>query len=384
MKMKIRMTGMISSTLRESHENILRSDSDMTDMEEELNAMPLETLLHRTSSSSTTATAPVGSPAPPRDGSSPGGRALVRKTIVRVMSGSLPSVDESSSMNPPRKNLFAQIAAGATKLRKIDLQMSAASEAVAEANRRHERSEQLRLWPELRKVVTKARLEIAFDDVTVLSELGRGKYASVHAAELMVKLHNKVFTSREGVKRTLERLGSNLSQIQGRVQDLSLHCALKVLEYAEAYPLTGGDWEHDRPPERDYKDDSVYTDEFEVTAFEREELEGKRERTDSMADHDHSDPNHPHSQTQPSPMPYTEKYKTMPPSKSILESLREVKALSYLQHKNIVMLHGVILVPRLILVMERMQHNLGELLTTPLDQLQVTSPPPPPSLTSPP
>jgi hypothetical protein len=199
----------------------------------------------------------------------------------------------------------------------------------------------------------------------VLSELGRGKYASVHAAELTVKLHTKVFTSREGVKRTLERLGNNLNKIQYGVQDLSLACALKVLEYTDAYPLTGGDWEHDRPPERDYGDNSVYTDEFEVTDFEKEESEGKRERADSMADHS-DNPNHQER------LPYTEKYKTMPPSKSILESLREIKALSYLQHKNIVMLHGVILVPRLILVMERLQYNLGDLLSSPPDQLPVS------------
>lgn len=357
MKKKIRLTGMLASTLRESFESIQRCDSDATDMDDEPNAMPVDALLHRASSSSS-------SPAPPRNGSSPGGRALVRKTIVRVLSiGALSPVEESPA---PKKSLLAQIAAGAHKLRKVDLHMESAAEAVAEANRRHEISEQLRLWPEIKKVVSKARCEIPFDDIKVVSKLGEGKFASVHAAELTVKLHNKVFTNRDGVKRTLERLGNNLNKIQYGAKDLTLPCALKVLEYIDAYPLVGGDWEHDKPPEKDYNDREVYTDEFEVTAMEKEEIEGQRERANSMADH--SDPNQQHlEQTQS----FKEKYKTMPPSKSILETLREIKALTYLQHKNIVMLHGVILVPRLILVMERLQYNLAELLTTKANSIQV-------------
>jgi hypothetical protein len=373
MKRKIRMTGMLASTLRESFESIQRSDSETDTMDDEPNAMPVDALLHRTSSSSSTG------PGTGAGASSPSGRALVRKTIVRVLSigGSLPPVEEDPSAT--RKKLFSQIATNAHKLKKVDYQMEAAAEAVAEANRRHEKSEQLRLWPEIKSVVTKSRLEVAFDDIKVLSKIGEGKFASVHSAELTVKLHNKVFAGREGVKRTLERLGNNLNQIQFGMKNLSLPCALKVLEYLDAYPLVGGDWEHDRPPEKDYcTDQEVYTDEFEVTAMEREEMEGKRERADSMADDPHGDPNRQHLQQTQS---FQERYRTMPPSKSILESLREIRALSFLQHQNIVMLHGVVLVPRLILVMERMQFNLGDLLSAPADQLQVPAlPPPPPSL----
>lgn len=360
MKRKIRMTGMLASTLRESFESIQRSDSETEAMDDEPNAMPVDALLHRTSSSSSTGTS----------ASSPNGRALVRKTIVRVLSigGSLPPVEEDPSAT--RKKLFSQIASNAHKLKKVDYQMEAAAEAVAEANRRHEKSEQLRLWPEIKSVVTKSHLEIAFDDIKVLSKIGEGKFASVHSAELSVKLHNKVFAGREGVKRTLERLGNNLNQIHFGMKNLSLPCALKVLEYMDAYPLVGGDWENDRPPEKDYcNDQKLYTDEFEVTEMEREELEGKRQRADSLADDPHGDPNRQHLQLTQS---FQDRYRTMPPSKSILESLREIRALSLLQHQNIVMLHGVVLVPRLILVMERMQYNLGDLLSTPSDRLQVT------------
>jgi hypothetical protein len=447
MKRKIRMTGMLATTLRESFESIQRTDSEteteIETMDDELNAMPIDALLHRTSSSSSLSAGAgggAGSPIRSSSASSPSGRAMIRKTIVRVLSigGALAPVEEVPSaaagggaaaggeaaagtgggaaagggagtgagwggIAAARKNLFSQITSGnGHKLKKVDYQMEAAAEAVAEANRRHEKSEQLRLWPEIKSLVAKAHLEISFDDLTVLSKIGEGKFASVHCAELSMKLHSKVFVSssqgHEGVRRTLERVGNNLNQLEFGLKDLRLPCALKVLEYLEAYPLVGGDWEHDRPVEKDDRccdDEEVYTrhDECEVTTtMEREELEGKREGGRGaegggagrgamgaagggggagMADGHHEDPNCLQSQET---QPFHERYRTMPPSKSILESLREIRALSILQHQNIVMLHGVVLVPRLILVMERMQHNLGDLLTMPSDQLQVFPP----------
>lgn len=363
---------MLATTLRDTYENIQKDETEVVTMEDEYNPVPLENIVRDTASFS------------------PGPRSLVRKTIVRVLSGSLasggdgtkpispsssqPQIQSSHSQTlppsnshtlPSRMTLFSQIAAGATKLRKVENQMEAAAEAVAEAKRRFEIKEQQRLWPELKKTVTKFRNEIAFEDIKVLRELGRGKFASVHIAELNVRLHTKVFSSREGVKRTLERLGNNLNKIQYGVKHLTLPCALKVLEYSDAYPLVGGDWENDKPPEKNYNDNQVYTDESEITGDNGgdDNNDEKRERSNSMADTSVEGNNEYRS--------YQERYKIMPPSKSILESLREIKALTFLQHKNIIMLHGVILAPRLILVLEKMQYNLADLITTSPDKLQV-------------
>lgn len=116
--------------------------------------------------------------------------------------------------------------------------------------------------------------------------------------------------------------------------------ALKVFEYKRAYPLTSGDWKNDKPNELDYADPSLYTDGVS-------------------------------SNSNQNSVPYTERYDVMPPSKSILEALREIRALHQLQHPNIVMLHGVVMKPRLILIIEKMQTNLADILATPPDNQQI-------------
>lgn len=368
-KMKIRLTGMIASTLRDKHEEVQREDDEeVVAMEDEFRPIPVESLLQ------------LRSPPPPNgesNSTSSNIRGLIRKTIVRVLSGSLPAPSSDNSPPkdpPPRQSLFAQISAGASKLRKVEKQMEAAAEAVAEAKRRHEIKEQQRLWPELLRVVNKARNEIAFEDVKVVSELGRGKFASVHIAELIVKLHTKVFTKSEGIKRTLERLGNNLNKIKCGVKSLAIDAALKVMEYSNAYPLIGGDWENDKPQEKDFiQDNLVYTDPGELLENgEVDEIDMQPQNQTDLAPQNNLSVTDNAKSGEGKMGSYKSRYQVMPPSKSILESLREIKALTFLQHKNIIMLHGVIVAPRLILVLERMQNNLYELLNTTELQIPLT------------
>lgn len=275
-----------------------------------------------------------------------------------IGSGSLPS---AVPVRPPggpfggggggRPNFLGGLMGGMASLKKVSNpdDAKAAQKAKDEKERQEaEKIEQKRLWPEIQKIVVKERNEIAFEDLDIVSELGRGKFASVHKADLNVKVHSKVFNIKESAKRTFERLGSNLNKRTG--ENMVISTAIKVMEYKDAYPLVGGDWENDRPQEASYLDDTIYTDGENGDKYQ----ESSRSRAATM-----------------NGSSYMDTYEIYPPSKCILEALREVRALVQLQHTNIVLLHGVVMKPRLILVMERMQFSLADALSTRPEDLQI-------------
>jgi hypothetical protein len=53
----------------------------------------------------------------------------------------------------------------------------------------------------------------------------------------------------------------------------------------------------------------------------------------------------------------SESIENLPPPKVILEYMREIRALGVLQHENIVIMHGVLLKPRLCVVLEHMDNK---------------------------
>ncbi len=53
-------------------------------------------------------------------------------------------------------------------------------------------------------------------------------------------------------------------------------------------------------------------------------------------------------------MPAADQAEHLPPSKVILEYMREVRALGALKHENIVLMHGVLMRPRLCVALEAM------------------------------
>jgi hypothetical protein len=266
-----------------------------------------------------------------------------------------PSVE---SRPPPfRPNFLGGLLGGAGGLRKVqrpEEKDEATKEAEAAARKAKEKSEQLRLWPELQKIAVKEKNEIAFEDVQILQEIGRGKFASVHTADMKMQLHQKVFGTKEAAKRTFERLGNNLNKRAGDSSQMVLAAAVKVLEYSNAYPLVGGDWERDKPAEPEYMDDTTYTDGENGDRYQETRSRSNTSDADSLRG-----------------CSYADRYEIYPPSKCLLEALREVRALVHLHHSNIVILHGLVMKPRLMLVMERMQCSLHDALSTPPEQLQV-------------
>ena len=151
-------------------------------------------------------------------------------------------VDRSSG--PPS---LAGLMSGRAGLKKVQLQQEEEEDAKAKretaevARREQEKSEQRRLWLELQMIVAKEKRELAFEVINVQGEIGRGKFASVYAAEMQTQLHTKVFSARESAKRTFERLGNNLNK-SASASSIVLTTALKVFEYKNAYPIVGGDW----------------------------------------------------------------------------------------------------------------------------------------------
>jgi hypothetical protein len=88
-----------------------------------------------------------------------------------------PAEDPVSRPPPFRPNFLGGLLGGAAGLRKVqrpEEKDEAIKEAEAAARKAKEKSEQLRLWPELQKIAVKEKNEIAFEDVQILQEIGRG------------------------------------------------------------------------------------------------------------------------------------------------------------------------------------------------------------------
>ena len=264
-------------------------------------------------------------------------------------------VNEANATGGGRLSFLAGIANGMTLLRKVEEEGKDPGkqerQAEEEAERlQQERAEQLRLWQELRRIVAKEKIELAFEDLQVVGAIARGKFASVYKADLNVQLHSKVFGARESAKRTFERLGNNLNK-SGSATSLVLSSAVKVLEYKNAYPVVGGDWGNDKPTEVEYLDDTVYTDGQNGDKHQPTITSGNGSEDGKGK--------------------YQDKYEIYPPSKCLLEALREVRSLLQLRHPHIVLMQGVVMKPRLMIVMEKMQCSLADALATPPEELQV-------------
>ena len=111
--------------------------------------------------------------------------------------------------------------------------------------------------------------------------------------------------------------------------------------------------QNDKGPEEDYLDDTIYTDGENGDRNQPSVRCGTKGGGGAVEQH------------------YQDRYAPQPPSACLLEALREVRALAMLQHPNLVQLHGVVMKPRLIIVMEKMQCSLADALATPPEQLQV-------------
>jgi hypothetical protein len=162
-------------------------------------------------------------------------------------------------------------------------------------------SAQQKAWEETCKLVNNFDLKLQNSSIVFLKEVGRGKYASVHAGRFDCKPHD-LDPSFTRTNKFDDKKDSNIINYFGSFGQLStvrmsIPIAIKVSEYMNAPPIVYGE---------SLSDGSILS----VPAS------------------------------------------AMPGARSIQEFNREVEALKALRHKNIVILLGVITSPRLGLVLE--------------------------------
>lgn len=186
-------------------------------------------------------------------------------------------------------------------------------EALAEEEKRKdeekENNEKSRLWTEMRRLVTKYQCEIKAKDIAVTKLLGRGKFAAVHVGKLRV--HDVPHPSVTDVTEV------NHETTADDPWTLELDVGIKATQFKNALPLPA-EFSHQVVTRRkrtwteeDYSDDDFEEDDLDI--------------------------------------------EHLPSSRIILEYMREVRTLSILKHENIVGIHGVLLRPRLSVVLQLME-----------------------------
>jgi len=184
-----------------------------------------------------------------------------------------------------------------------------------EEKREKEREEQARLFRELSIVVSDGKKKIAYSDLKFERTIGRGKFASVHQVLYSCKVHCQLSRADR-----LDRLADSLHILDENsgAQRMDMTLAVKTPEYRDAPAL--------------------YAD-----------------PTASAPGSDSDDP----------------PVHALPPSVQLLETIREVRALSELNHPNIINYYGVTLEPRVCVVLELLHCSLADVLSTPAAEAKV-------------
>ena len=179
-----------------------------------------------------------------------------------------------------------------------DLDISAA-EALAQV----ETAGKIRLWTELRRLVYKLNNEINEKDISVKALLGRGKFSAVYTGTMFIQDE-----AEDGYQLT-------------SIERIELNVAIKATQFKGALQL----------PEENLIPKSRQMIQRHVSIIEKQP---------DIVENDGS-----------------ESIENLPPPKIILEYMREIRALGVLQHENIVIMHGVLLKPRLCIVIEHMDNK---------------------------
>lgn len=182
------------------------------------------------------------------------------------------------------------------------------------------------IWKELNEYVRQSDLAIPINNITITKVFGRGKFASVHQGRFDFKPRDLSVINTPNTNSPTSRkefpFEIRLSEsIQSpSLNRLSIPIALKVSEYANTAPLQ----------------------------------ECLRCTCDCQADFTSTS-------TSPTKCAVCQnelaKYSEVPPFKGLQEVYREIVALKALKHQNIVMMHGVILRPRLCIALEYMDRG---------------------------
>lgn len=191
-------------------------------------------------------------------------------------------------------------------------------EALAEQERKKkeeaENKEKLRLWAEMKRLVIKYQCEINKKHIAIQDVIGRGKFAAVHKGKLLI---NDKPGHKRGAPQGMDELVGMSS-----VWSVELNVAFKVTQFQNALPL---------PKE--------FSDPLDESVAKKLEL-------DNNVDGEYSDDGD--FEDEPNPA-------VLPPSKTILEFMREIRALTILKHENICTFHGVLLEPRLCVALQLME-----------------------------
>lgn len=165
-----------------------------------------------------------------------------------------------------------------------------------------------RLSQELSTIVSNSKKRIAFSDLSFEKTIGRGKFASVHQVTYSCKVHCQLSRADrpDRLADALHILDENSGQ-----QNMDMTLAVKTPEYRNAPAL--------------------YPDLSRSSPIESSSI----------------DPSN-----------------AQPPSVQLMETIREVKALSVLNHPNIINYYGVTLEPRVCVVLELLHCSLAQVLST--------------------
>lgn len=197
--------------------------------------------------------------------------------------------------------------------------LAAIAEKEKKKQEEHENIEKARLWAEMQRLVTKYNCEIKAKDLAVTTLLGRGKFAAVHIAKL--RLHDVPHSSLNDPNDH----NHNDTLSSSDPWTLELDVGIKVTQFKNALPLPTA---FGSRREKKKKKSGIDMDNYSDDEFEEENEEDN--------DGDELDIEH------------------LPPSRVILEYLREVRTLYLLKHENIVGIHGVVLKPRLAVLLQLM------------------------------
>lgn len=182
--------------------------------------------------------------------------------------------------------------------------------------------QQNKLWGHLRDMVDTYDVRMSLSNVVLKNEIGRGKFASVHAGRLdfnppdiALKLKSSKWKQAKGNTKDFSvPLNTSFGSLSS--MRMSIPVVLKASEYRNAPKLVYGITNVSSS-----MDGSPYV---------------SKDRSETSVGDDSED-------------------MVVPPIVSIKEFMREITALKSLKHRNIVMLLGVIIAPRLGVVLEHLE-----------------------------
>jgi hypothetical protein len=213
----------------------------------------------------------------------------------------------------------------AGKLRSVDKNASLVQEKSGVQKRDEELVERARLWEELKRVVRMNNCELDINDIMVRDLIGNGKFAAVHKGSYYI-YHTNVdpldvhgpplshaLPASSGAQQYEEE--ANAMRAIMPLTPFEVQVAVKTPRYVGAPALP-----------------STYKSQVRLS----------HERVSSAADSTRD------------ALEKADDPGSLPPSRIILEYLREIKVLQVLRHENIMNAYGMVLRPRLAIVMPLM------------------------------